>query len=171
MKKLTHALVVPFALALALALIGCGGSATVAHRTTVDPSTHAHRSYAIVTNPVNHGELDQLVETSMHDVMAARGYTRAATPEQADMLVSYGVLLTDPRNDSSTAMASSDLSTNPDAPVRTKTLIVMLHDASTRAVIWMGVSTTSAIDSQLRAHAEEILVDLRDRIPQAPSAS
>lgn len=86
------------------------------------------------------------------------------------MLVSFGVLLTDPRNDPSTAMASSDLSTNPDAPVRTKTLVVMLHDGRTREVLWMGVSTTSAIDSELRAHAEEILADLRDRIPTAGSA-
>jgi hypothetical protein len=166
MKKL----VVPFACALALAALGCGSSLRVAHRTTIDPSTHTHRTYAIVDNPVNRGELDDLVETSMHHVMASRGYMRAETAETADMLVTYGVLLTDPRDDPSTAMASSDLSTNPDAPVRTKTLVVMLHDASTRAVIWMGVSTTSAVDSELRSHAEEILVDLRDRIPQAPSA-
>jgi hypothetical protein len=34
----------------------------------------------------------------------------------------------------------------------------------------MGVSTTSAVDSELRNHAEEILSDLRDRIPSAASA-
>ena len=166
MKKL----VIPFVLALSLAVLGCGSSFRVAHRTTIDPSTHAHRTYALVENPVNRGELDELVERSMHDVMGARGYTRAESVEQADMLVSFGVLLTDPRNDPSAAMASSDLSTNPDAPVRTKTLVVMLNDGRTREVIWMGVSTTSAIDSELRAHAEEILADLRDRIPTAGSA-
>jgi hypothetical protein len=166
MKKL----VVPFVLALSLAAFGCGSSFRVAHRTTIDPSSHTHRTYALVQNPVNRGELDELVERSMHDTMGARGYTRAESVEQADMLVSFGVLLTDPRNDPSTAMGNSDLSTNPDAPVRTKTLVVMLHDGRTREVIWMGVSTTSAVDSELRNHAEEILSDLRDRIPSAASA-
>lgn len=164
-------LALSLALALTFALTGCGSTMRVAHRTAIDPASHTHRSYAIVSHPVNRGELDGLVEQSMHQVMAARGYTRASSPEQADMLVSFGVLLTDPRNDPATAMASSDLSTNPDAPVRTKTLVVMLHDARTREVIWMGVSTTSAVDSQLRAHAEEILADLQERIPAAPEST
>lgn len=162
MKKL----ILPFAVALALAAIGCGSSFRVAHRTTIDPAANTHRTYAVVESPVNQGELDDLVETSMHHAMSARGYTRAESPEQADLLVSYGVLLTDPRRPDD-AMPNSDLSTRPDAPVRTKTLVVMLHDAQTRAVVWMGVSTSSAVDSELRDHAEQILVDLRDRIPQA----
>ncbi|MBX7191755.1 MAG: DUF4136 domain-containing protein [Sandaracinaceae bacterium] len=157
-------------LTVALTLSGCGSSFHVAHRTTIDPASHTLRSYAIVSHPVNRGELDELVETSMHEVMSSRGYSRAGSVEQADMLVSFGVLLTDPRNDPATAMSDSDLSTNPDAPVRTKTLVVMLHDARTREVIWMGVSTTSAVDSALREHAEEILADLRDRIPSAPTS-
>lgn len=164
-KHLSLALALALA-ALGLVAVGCGSSFRVAHRTSIDPAANTHRTYAVVESPVNQGELDDLVQTSMHDVMAARGYTRAETPEQADVLVSYGVLLTDPRNPDQ-PMQSSDLSTRPDAPVRTKTLVVMLHDASTRAVIWMGVSTSSAIDSELRDHAEQILVDLRDRIPQA----
>ncbi len=171
MQKLSLCVAVTFALALGIPLSGCGTTMRVAHRTTIDPASHTHRSYAIVSHPVNRGELDGLVEQSLHEVMATRGYTRASSAEQADMWVSFGVLLTDPRNDPATAMASSDLSTNPDAPVRTKTLVVMLHDARTREVIWMGVSTTSAVDSQLRQHAEEILADLRERIPAAPAST
>jgi hypothetical protein len=165
-------LIIPFVLALSLAAIGCGSSFRAAHRTTIDPANHTHRTYAILQTPVNRGELDDLVERSMHGVMSDRGYTRAASPEEADLHVTFGVLLTDPRSDAGDAITSSDLSTNPDAPVRTKTLVVLLHDARTRDVVWMGVSTTSAVDSELRAHAEEILADLRDRIPQArPSSS
>ena len=56
------------------------------------------------------------------------------------------------------------------APVRTKTLVVMLHDGRTREVIWMGVSTTSAIDSELRAHAEfpKGDVDIKHRTISVP---
>jgi len=167
MKQLALSL----ALALSFALVGCGSTLRVAHRTAIDPANHTHRTYAIVSHPVNRGELDELVERSMHDVMGSRGYARASSAEQADRWVSFGVLPTDPRHDPAPAMASSDLSTNPDAPVRTKTLVVMLHDARTRAVIWMGVSTTSAVDSELREHAEEILADLRERIPSAPEST
>lgn len=164
-------LFVPFALALSLAVVGCGSSFRAAHRTTIDPATHTHRTYALQQTTVNRGELDDLIAQSMHDVMRARGYERAASADEADLLVTYGVVLSDPRRDPNEAVMTSDLSTNPDAPVRTKTLVVQLHDARTRDVIWLGVSTTSAVDSELRAHAEEILADLRDRIPEAARQS
>jgi hypothetical protein len=151
--------------------MACGSSFRVAHRTTIDPAAHTHRTYALVTQPVNRGELDEIIARSLDDVMRERGYERADAAEQADLLVTFGVLLTDPRNDPASAMADSDLSTNPDAPVRTKALVVMLHDARTRDVVWMGVSTTSAVDSELRDHTAEVLADLRERIPRALNPS
>lgn len=170
LRRYSSALVLVSALALAGLTVGCGSAPTVAHRTTIQAGAHGHRTFAVLSQPVNHGELDELVARTMNDVMAARGYVPATDAGSADLLVSFGVLMTDPRVDRSEGMTSSDLSSNPDAPVRTKTLVVMLHDGETREVLWMGVSTTRAIDSELREHAERILDDLRDRIPAAAPA-
>ncbi len=154
------------ALMLVAIATGCGGGQRVAHRTSLPEAGVTHRTYAVLVHPVNEGELDEIVANTMHDIMAARGYVRTEA-SNADMLVSFGVLLTDPRVGADGRMETSDLSTQPDAPVRTKTLVVMLHDGDTREVVWIGISTTSAADSDLREHTAEILRDIEARIPAA----
>ncbi len=162
MKPLTLAL----ALFTTLAATACGGAVQVAHRTGLEASAHTHRSYAVTTHPVNRGELDTLVAESLHGIMAERGYARAESAE-ADLHVSFGVLLEDTRGAAHDEVVSSDLADRPDAPARTKTLVVMLSSRVNGEVVWMGTTTSRAADSELRAHTATALEEIAARIPRA----
>jgi hypothetical protein len=74
-------------------LVGCQSNLQVRHQDALDAEQNAYSSYEIVQHPVGRtGAADAVIEQVIHRGMLAKGYERTDAAN-ADILVSYKVLL------------------------------------------------------------------------------
>ena len=163
---MSQAISLSLLLVLGLPNIGCGSSVEVLHRGTI-PDWHEYRAYALGDHPINGGSLDPLLRTAVHDAMSARGYRRSE-PASADLLVSYGIVLgpVAGRSHGDCDESRDDV----DAPTRSKSLVLVVQEASSGRIVWLGVSAAAGTDRELRARALEAILHLSARVPRARSA-
>ena len=160
--------------ALTLLATACGGSARVASLRATTPEAHNYRMFALVEHPVNADAFDPYVRSAIRQRMLALGYTEAA-PEEADLHVQYGLLLsrTDaavpnappPGADSHGAvMIASDMD---GAEMTQKVLLVLMSERGTSHLVWMGVSTADVAGSELEAATLRAVGRVMEEAPRA----
>jgi len=174
--------------ALCVVLGGCGSAVQVRHEEASAVSHGPYRSYALLQHPVGREEsVDEIIEAAIHDQMRAKGYERTEV-SKAELLVSYKVLLSgelapvSPLEDSAKERAPRS---EPDAlwdaiwvsvppaqgvsprdPSRDKTLLVMLQEAHSYKVIWLGWSSAEVDRKDLAAVTKQAIEEIMAKIPE-----
>jgi len=160
----------------------------VRHEEASAVSHGPYRSYALLQHPVGREEsVDGIIEAAIHGKMQAKGYERTEV-SKAELLVSYKVLLSgelapvSPLEDPSKARAPRS---EPDAlwdvvwvsvppaqgvaprdPSRDKTLLVMLQEAHSYRVVWLGWSSTEVDRKDFVAVTKQAIDEIMARIPE-----
>ncbi len=105
-------------LAVGLA-VGCQSTMQVRHQDALGAEAGAYASYGVVEHPVGRtAAVDDIIEQVIHTGMAAKGYEHAAATD-ADLLVSYKVLLSGDANALSTPAGPPDDGLNGEATYAT----------------------------------------------------
>lgn len=98
-------------LAVGLA-VGCQSATQVRHQDALGAEAGAYASYGVVEHPVGRTDaVDGIIEQVIHNGMAAKGYEHAAATD-ADLLVSYKVLLSGDANALATLAGPPDVGVN-----------------------------------------------------------
>ena len=188
---------------------GCKSSVQVQHEYAEDLYHRGYQTYGLLEHPVGRSaEVDRLIETSIHDEMAAKGYTRQE-PADAQLLVSYKVLLhgevapVGPLEDADLAgtwftdgvpegersvqagvgkTAEQWPEPGPNAvwvaapPVegsrlqrdaQDKTVLVLMQEAESFHVVWLGWSLAEVSQADLVATTEQAIGEIMARVPEA----
>lgn len=173
---------------LCVVLGGCGSAVQVRHEEASSVSHGPYRSYALLQHPVGREEsVDGIIEAAIHGQMQAKGYERTEV-SKAELLVSYKVLLSgelapvSPLEDPSKERPPRS---EPDAlwddvwvsvpsaqgvaardPSRDKTLLVMLQEAHSYRVVWLGWSSTEVDRKDFVAVTKQAIDEIMAKIPE-----
>ena len=174
---------------LCLTLAACGSSMHVSHQDASDVHNRDYRSYGLLEHPVGGEEsVDDIITKAIHDQMQLKGYEQE-DPSDADLLVTYKVLLsgesapvasledaTDRASSSSRPEAiwdeiwvsvPSTSVTNSRDPARDNVLLVMLQEADTYKVVWLGWSSTEVNSKELVSTTTGAIDAILAKIPEA----
>jgi len=173
---------------LCVVLSGCGSAVQVRHEEASSVSHGPYRSYALLQHPVGREEsVDGIIEAAIHGKMQAKGYERTEV-SKAELLVSYKVLLSgelapvSPLEDPSKARAPRSTpdalwdvvwvsvppaqGVSPRDPSLDKTLLVMLQEAHSYRVVWLGWSSTEVDRKDFVAVTKQAIDEIMARIPE-----
>lgn len=160
------------AVALALALVGCGGSMQVQHETTTSASGHS--TYAWVTHEIaRHPDVDAVAQTRVDAAMEQRGFTKVE-PADADLILTVKVLIHATEAgmpDNPAAGASADIAAGLEGSSQDrehdKIIVVFLQDRRSHEIVWLGWSRAQVAESRIGALALEALPALLAELPVA----
>jgi hypothetical protein len=161
----------------------------VSHQDASDVHNRDYRSYGLLEHPVGGEEsVDDIITKAIHDQMQLKGYEQE-DPSDADLLVTYKVLLSGESApvaslEDATDRASS--SSRPEAiwdeiwvsvpsasvmnsrdPARDNVLLVMLQEADTYKVVWLGWSSTEVNSKELVSTTTGAIDAILAKIPEA----
>lgn len=172
-------------LVLGTTLAGCAGRMTVRDQAAADLREGSYGTYHILEQPVGREpSLDEVVRAGLTGALDGRGY-RSAAYETADLIVTYKILLDQsvgfsPVGSNARSVVTSGqpralwagqppgeavLSADLRDDGRRKILLVMLQDARTHRVVWLGWSHTETTLFALRDHAVEAIAGIMERLP------
>ncbi|MCA9580280.1 MAG: DUF4136 domain-containing protein [Myxococcales bacterium] len=171
-----------------LILAGCGAPSTVRHQNSIRKGSHPYRTFAVLDHPVGRSDaFDARVVAAIREVMGTKGYA-PADKEEADLLVSYKLLLSGERApiaplhgperggtmamDPQGVVVGQDVlqadfvgAMNPNAP-RQKVLLVTLQDASSYRVVWLGWAESEVTDATMEEQTNDALTRIMLGVPE-----
>lgn len=189
------------AAAMLLATVaGCKSAVQVQHQHAEDLYHGGYRTYGLLEHPVGRAAgVDEIIEASIHETMAAKGYTRE-DPKSADLLVSYKVLIhgevapvgplanadlggtwfNDPTRERQEPEPNAVWVAAPPVDgsrlardARDKTVLVLLQESESFHVVWLGWSLAEVSPSDLASTTKHAISEIMERVPDAagtPSA-
>jgi len=115
----------------------------------------SHQTYALIEPHVGDADLAvRVVRPVVDQALRNRGYTPAAQ-DGADLIVSYKVV---------TASGETGAG-NADEPSHQKTVFVLLQDAETLDILWLGWSQDEVKESELEERTGEAARRIVDSLP------
>ncbi len=157
------------AICAGLSLSACAHQVQVSHQgpATLDGS---RRTYAVVTHEVGTSlSTNNVFQQRVHDAMAAKGYTLASSPAEADLLVSFKALkggASKGQTAGATATGTNiGLGGTGDAESVSKVIMVQVTDAKTSRVMWVGWSTGKYPDHEFVRRTDESIEKILALIP------
>ena len=174
---------------------GCKSAVQVQAQHAEDLYHGGYRTYGLLEHPVGRAAgVDEIIEATIHEAMAAKGYTRE-DPENAELLVSYKVLIhgevapvgplanadlggtwfNDPTRETQGPEPNAVWVAAPPVEgsrlqrdARDKTVLVLLQEAESFHVVWLGWSLAEVSPKELASTTKYAITEIMDRVPNAP---